>query len=156
VSDDDLQALYSRAILEHSRHPRHASLPPAKNRRAAGDNPLCGDRVELALSLSGERVEAFGHLTSGCAICIAAASAMGDAVLHKSQTEIAALCERYRAALERGQLDPELGALAVFAGAARFPLRRRCALLAWDVLERALQGETPPRHAELPPNTSSR
>jgi nitrogen fixation NifU-like protein len=131
----DLEALYQRTILEHARRPANARL--VDGARAAKDNPLCGDEVTVTVRLADGRVAEIGAIAEGCALSKAAASLMTLAVLGRSADEVRALDGRFRAFLAGGP-DAELGDLAVFAGVARFPVRARCAQLAWDALRAAL------------------
>lgn len=136
-----LESLYQQAILDHSENPRNAQLPAGADRCAEGYNPLCGDRVRLALQIEHERVAAIGFEGHGCALSLASASMMTEAVRGLNAEEIAALAASFDALLRGEQVDRDrLGPLSAFGGVHRFPLRRRCAKLAWDALREAIDG----------------
>ena len=137
----DLPQLYQQVILDHGRNPRGTRVPEACNRSAKGHNPLCGDQVDVKLRQEGDVVAEIGFKGAGCAIATAAASLMTEAVRGKTVSEIRELSHRFRQ-LATGQIDPsratDLGKLAVFAGVSGFPMRVKCATLAWHTLEAAL------------------
>jgi nitrogen fixation NifU-like protein len=147
---NELGKLYQEAILLHHRAPRHATALSAPTHSATGNNPLCGDRVSLTLRVVEGRVLEAGCEVKGCAICRAAGSMMTEAILGFELTEVAGLTERFLLALAGTPPDPEAslaapagaadvwGPLAALLEARRFPNRRRCASLSWEVLARAL------------------
>lgn len=137
----DITELYQRQILEHSKAPENTALPEPASIRLAGHNPLCGDRLTLAVRLSGETIAAIGCQALGCAISVAAGSLMTQAVQGKHIDDVKALFERYRAMVKTGTAaegGDGLGDLEVFSTVAKFPSRRRCATLAWETLVQAL------------------
>jgi nitrogen fixation NifU-like protein len=131
----DLEQLYQRTILEHARRPANARA--VAGTRAARDNPLCGDEVIVTVRVADGRVAEVGAIAEGCALSKAAASLLTLAVTGRTPGEVRALDARFRALLAGGP-DDGLGDLGVFAGVARFPVRARCATLAWDALLEAL------------------
>lgn len=148
MADDDLDSLYQQTILDHARAPRHFERPARPTLTAEGDNPMCGDRVEVFLSIGPDgRVEEACFTGRGCAISIASASLMTEVLQDKPAAELPALLD---AALRmiagplapepRGSPDdhPELATLAALAGVRHFPSRLRCATLAWTTLAEAL------------------
>ena len=145
----NLDALYQEIILEHNRKPRNFRAMADADRVVEGRNPLCGDALTLWVKLEGERVADVSFQGSGCAISKASASLMTDAVKGKSRGEAEALFERFHA-LVTGKLNLEqdpsakatLGSLRALGGVARFPIRVKCASLAWHALRSAL-GEQP-------------
>lgn len=141
----DLQELYQSVILDHNRKPRNFGALDGANRTAEGKNPLCGDQVEIALQVEDDRIAAVRFTGHGCAISKASASLMTQAVQGKTRAEAEALFQRFHA-LVLGQ-DPEggkdLGQLVVFSGVSRFPVRVKCASLAWHTLKAALASEAP-------------
>ena len=139
----DVRELYQELILDHGRRPRNFRVPEGANRSAEGKNPLCGDHVALHAKVEGDRVEDVGFQGSGCAICTAAASTMTEAIKGKTKAEIDALFHVFHDVVTGKTLpDPELlGKLAVFAGVHEFPMRVKCATLAWHTLEAALAGD---------------
>jgi nitrogen fixation NifU-like protein len=147
----ELDALYAEVILDHNRSPRNWGEIPNATRRIEGRNPLCGDRLTLWLDLDGDRIRDVRFVGEGCAISKASASMMTQAVKGKTRQEAEALFEQFHALVTgRGSSadarGPEsgaesLGSLRAFAGVARFPIRVKCASLAWHALKQALQGE---------------
>jgi nitrogen fixation NifU-like protein len=138
----ELRDLYQSVILDHYKKPRNYGRPPGADREAEGVNPLCGDQVHVYAKLEDERVTEVGFEGSGCAISTAAASLMTQAVKGRTRQEVATLFERYHDLVTgRGDVDPEsLGKLAVLAGVREFPVRVKCATLAWHALRSALEG----------------
>lgn len=137
---DDLRELYQQLILEHYRNPRNFGELPEATHRAEGHNPLCGDRLEVALSIEGERIVDIRFRGSGCAISQASASVMTTLVKGASVADALALADRFHRVLLGQELpSPELGPLAAFAGVWEFPSRVKCATLAWHTLRAALE-----------------
>lgn len=139
----DLQELYQSVILDHNRKPRNFGELPGANREADGKNPLCGDEVHVALVLEGDTITDVKFTGHGCAISKASASLMTATVKGKSRAEAEALFERFHTLVlgkdaEGGQ---DLGQLVVFSGVSRFPVRVKCASLAWHTLKAALESE---------------
>jgi nitrogen fixation protein NifU and related proteins len=138
----DLRDLYQEVILDHGKRPRNFRFPDAANREAEGYNPLCGDRLTLKLVVENDRIVDAGFQGAGCAISTASASTMTEAVKGKSVEEVDAMFERFHDLVtgkSAGDLE-ELGKLAVFSGVAEFPMRVKCATLAWHTLRAALEG----------------
>src|SRR5262245_60066113 len=141
----NLDALYQEIILEHNRRPRNYRVMDDADRMIEGRNPLCGDTLTLWVKLDGERVADVSFQASGCAISRASASLMTAAVKGKTRAEAEELFERFHA-LVTGKLDlesaPELkekmGSLRALGGVSRFPIRVKCASLAWHALHSAL------------------
>jgi nitrogen fixation NifU-like protein len=141
----DLRELYQEVILEHSKAPRNYHQPALVNRSAKGFNPLCGDNFTVFLDVEGDRIRDIGFQGSGCAISKASASMMTQSVKGKTTAEATKLFEQFHR-LVTGKVNgngnhPELGKLAVFSGVSAFPVRIKCATLAWHALERALEGK---------------
>ena len=136
----DLRELYQEVILDHGRRPRNFRFPDNADRSAEGYNPLCGDRLTLKLRMEGEVIADAGFQGQGCAISTAAASTMTEAVKGMSAADAEELFQRFHhLVMGEGNVDPEeLGKLAVFAGVAEFPMRVKCATLAWHTLRAAL------------------
>jgi nitrogen fixation protein NifU and related proteins len=146
----DLKDLYREVILDHNRSPRNfGALEPA-DAQANGHNPLCGDRLHLTLRLDGDRLTDVRFQGQGCAISVASASLMSEAIKGRSRAEVDSLYGRVHALLT-GRLpaggDPNLGKLAALGGVAEFPARVKCASLCWHTLEAAL--------AQLPATVST-
>jgi nitrogen fixation protein NifU and related proteins len=141
----DLRELYQEVILDHGKRPRNHRFPEGANRESEGFNPLCGDRIALKAVVEDGVIRDVGFLGEGCAISQAAASTMTEAIKGKRLEDVQTLFSSYHA-LVTGHLDTEpdldlLGKLAVFAGVAEFPMRVKCATLAWHTLQEALAGE---------------
>jgi nitrogen fixation NifU-like protein len=142
---NDLRELYQEVILDHSKKPRNFRVLAGANRSAEGHNPLCGDRASVYLLVEGDVVRDATFQGSGCSISTASASMMTDALKGKTVAEAKALFERFH---ELVTADPskvatasaELGKLAVFAGVHEFPMRVKCASLAWHTMKAALEG----------------
>jgi len=139
-----LSDLYQEIILDHNRRPRHYGPLEGANRRADGVNPLCGDRLSIALHVEGGRIDAIRFEGSGCAISKASASLMSEAVSGHTIDEALALFDRFHATITApmdAEVDTEaLGKLAALAGVREFPVRVKCASLAWHTLKAALSG----------------
>ncbi|MEN8182618.1 MAG: Fe-S cluster assembly sulfur transfer protein SufU [Myxococcota bacterium] len=139
----DLRELYQTMILDHYKKPRNFGRPAGADRQAVGDNPLCGDRITVYLDMDGEgALRDIGFEGTGCAISTAAASMMTELVKGRPVEEIQQIFERFHDVVT-GAREPDLealGKLAVFAGVSEFPLRVKCATLAWHTLRAALEG----------------
>jgi nitrogen fixation NifU-like protein len=145
----DLRELYQDVILEHSKSPRNYRELPNANRKAEGYNPLCGDHFTLYLDLEGDSIRDVSFQGSGCAISKASASMMTQSVKGRSRTEAERLFEHFHKMVtgQNGN-QAELGKLAVFSGVSEFPVRVKCATLAWHTLRAALQGKAEPVSTE--------
>jgi nitrogen fixation NifU-like protein len=139
----DLQGLYQDVIVDHGRHPRNFHKLDDATRTAEGINPLCGDQLTLYVKLADGRIEDIAFQGVGCAISQASASLMTTALKGKTQEEALALFERTHAMLTEpptAEAPPEaLGKLAVLSGVWEFPMRVKCATLAWHTLRSALE-----------------
>jgi nitrogen fixation NifU-like protein len=138
----DLDDLYQEVILDHNRRPRHYGALADADRTAKGHNPLCGDRLTVFVKFDGDRIAGIAFEGAGCAISKASASLMTDAVSGRTVDEARALFERFHAMItapmDRPVDDRDLGKLAAFAGVRSFPVRVKCASLAWHTLKAAL------------------
>ena len=134
-----LTELYREVILDHNRHPRNFGRLDPHDAEAKGHNPLCGDRLTLTLQREGDRIADLKFEGNGCAISMASASMMTEAVKGRSRGEIDALFQRVHALLtEPGASSAELGKLASLSGVREFPARVKCASLCWHTLNAAL------------------
>ena len=145
----DLRELYQDTILDHSKHPKNYGKLEGATHHAEGYNPLCGDRVEVFVALDGERLKDIRFLGQGCAISTASASLMTETLKGKTLTEALALFEKLHDVVtgqehhaKSGVVEPELGKLAVLEGVKQYPLRVKCATLAWHALKNAVTGKT--------------
>jgi nitrogen fixation NifU-like protein len=138
----DLRELYQQLIIDHSKKPRNFVKLEDANGTAEGHNPLCGDVVTVYLQVEDDVIRKIGFQGSGCAISKASASMMTDSVKGKNKDEAQVLFERFHALVTGdGTSDPnDLGKLAVFSGVREFPIRVKCATLAWHTMRAALEG----------------
>jgi len=135
------RALYQEVILDHNRKPRNWGTLSDATHHAEGVNPLCGDRLQLAVKLAGDDVEAIAFEGESCAICKASASMMTSAVKGKPRANAEQLIQEFRD-MATGKLDPEkephhLARLTVFSGVRDLPTRVKCAILPWHTLHAA-------------------
>ncbi len=141
----DLRELYQSVILDHNKHPRNFREPEGANRVAEGFNPLCGDELKVFLTVDDERVADAGFTGSGCAICKASASLMTEGIKGKSVADVEQLFDGFHGLVTSDPgAEPNtrgLGKLAVFSGVREFPIRIKCATLAWHAMRSALQGD---------------
>jgi nitrogen fixation protein NifU and related proteins len=141
----NLDSLYQEIILEHNRRPRNFRVMEGADRVVQGRNPLCGDALTLWLKFDGDLVTDASFQGSGCAISKASASLMTEAVRGKTRGQAQQLFERFHE-LVTGKLDIEadpeakraLGSLRALGGVAKFPVRVKCASMAWHALRSAL------------------
>jgi nitrogen fixation NifU-like protein len=143
----DLRELYQEVILDHSKRPRNFGRLADATHQADGDNPLCGDKIHLELALDGDRVKDVRFEGQGCAISTASASLMTEALKGRTLAEVRTLFHQMHETCtgqpdaEAAGLEPlDLGKLAVFEGVRQYPLRVKCATLAWHTLRNALEG----------------
>jgi len=142
--NDSLRELYQEVILDHSKNPRNFRVPEGASRQAKGYNPLCGDRITLFVDVEGGVVRNIGFQGAGCAISTASASMMTEAMKGKTEAEVEKLFTAFHGLVtgRTGLVDEEslgqLGKLAVFAGVRDYPVRVKCATLAWHTLKAAL------------------
>ena len=136
----DLNDLYQEVILDHNRRPRNFRRIEPASHHAEGYNPLCGDRFTIFLTIRGDRIEDVAFEGSGCAISKASASLMTDRLKGSTVTEARDLFERFhRMVTTPPDKDVEdLGKLSVLAGVREFPVRVKCASLAWHALKAAM------------------
>jgi len=144
----DLRELYQSVILDHNKHPRNFCKPKCSNRTAEGVNPLCGDQLTVYLDVEDGVVKDLGFSGTGCAISTASASLMTQAIKGMKIEEAERLFKGFREMVTADpQSDPggeDLGKLSVFSGVREFPMRVKCATLAWHAMSEALHdtGET--------------
>jgi nitrogen fixation NifU-like protein len=140
----DLRDLYQDVILEHSKAPRNYRELPAANHKAEGFNPLCGDRFTVYVTVEGDVIRDISFQGSGCAISKASASMMTQVLKGKTTAEAEQLFERFHG-MVTGHAPAndaaDMGKLAVFSGVSEFPVRVKCASLAWHTLLAALEGK---------------
>ena len=139
----DLNELYQEVILDHNRRPRTFRRIDGASHHAAGHNPLCGDRLTLDVQVDDGRIADIAFQGSGCAISKASASLMTDAVKGQSVVAARELFERFHRMVTTPPDQPVegMGKLSVLAGVREFPVRVKCASLAWHTLKAALERE---------------
>jgi nitrogen fixation NifU-like protein len=144
----ELSELYQDLILDHSKHPRNVGRPPGPTSEASGYNPLCGDRVTVYVRIEEDTIREIGFEGSGCAISTASASMMTEALAGRKTSEAVELFEAFHDLLTSKKDEPErgdrLGKLRVFAGVKEFPIRVKCATLAWHTFKAALERRPEP------------
>jgi nitrogen fixation NifU-like protein len=146
----DLRDLYQEVILDHTRKPRNFGAPAVANRKAEGHNPLCGDRVTVYLDVSDGHIRDIAFEGAGCAISTASASLMTEALKGLSIGEARELFRGFHEMVTKGAPEgaPDLGKLAVFTGVREYPMRVKCATLAWHTLQAALDQQDRPVSTE--------
>lgn len=141
----ELTELYQETILEHNKNPRNFREIEDPDKTALGNNPLCGDALQVYVKMEGDKVGDVAFKGSGCAISKASASMMTQAVKGKTKDEADKLFNEFHR-MVTGELDIEteendLGRLKAFSGVLEFPARVKCASLSWHTLNAALHGE---------------
>ncbi len=141
----ELSDLYQEVILDHNKNPRNFREIEDYDKHADGNNPLCGDKLQVYLKMDGEMIEDVSFLGSGCAIFKASASIMTQTVKGKTKVETEKIFHEFHR-MVTGKLDIEsdensLGKLRIFAGVLEFPARVKCASLSWHTVNAALQDE---------------
>jgi len=141
----ELNELYQETILEHNKNPRNFREIEDASKRALGNNPLCGDALQVFVAMDGDKISDVAFKGSGCAISKASASMMTQAVKGKTSGEAEELFGEFTK-MVRGEIDEEseenqLGRLKIFAGVREFPARVKCASLSWHTLHAALHGD---------------
>ena len=146
--DDSLRELYQEVILDHSRHPRHFGALAGATHEGQGHNPLCGDRITVYLHVGGDgRIEDISFEGRGCAISQASASLMTEMIKGRSVAEAEELMGGFLH-LVKGEGANDLATedrerLDMMAGVSAFPMRVKCATLAWHTMKSALEGGKP-------------
>lgn len=144
--DPDLRELYQEIILDHSRHPRHFGVLEGASHMAEGYNPLCGDKVKIYLKVDDDaRIVEAGFEGKGCAISVASASLMSEILRGRTVAEAEKLMGGFLELVKGGEPDSlsadDRERLDVMAGVSAFPMRVKCATLAWHAMKVAMKGE---------------
>ena len=139
----DMRELYQEIILDHNTQPRNCYVMDCANKSADGHNPLCGDTVKVYLRISDGVISEISFQGSGCAICTASTSLMTESVKGKTVEEAKDLFDEFHHMLTgvAAEQGVELGKLQVFEGVREYPVRVKCATLAWHTLNAAMEGE---------------
>jgi len=135
----ELRELYQEMILDHGKRPRNFRVQGDGAGHAEGHNPLCGDRITVYVQTDGDTIADISFQGSGCAISTASASMMTEALKGKTLADARELFERFHGAVADEAHEVELGKLEVFKGVSQFPMRVKCATLAWHTLRAALE-----------------
>lgn len=152
-TSEDIRDLYRELILDHAKSPRNFGRLEDPTHTAEGINPLCGDKLRLYLQVSDDHIAKARFEGSGCAISMASASMMTDVVQGLSKSRALAHFEAVRerltgtdGAINDASLD--LGKLQALEGVRDYPMRVKCATLAWHALDSALRGQMMPVSTE--------
>ncbi len=139
----ELDALYQEVILDHAKRPRNCHAIEDADRRAEGYNPLCGDRFTLFLKIENDRIADISFQGAGCAISTASASILTEMLKGKTLAEAEKLFDNFHKLVTgKGPDGTEaLGKLVAFCGVSEFPVRVKCATLAWHTMRNALAGD---------------
>ena len=144
---DDLRTLYQEIILDHGKHPRNFRVVDNHTCQAKGNNPMCGDRVSVSARIANGKIEDVAFEGKGCAISIASASMMTDALKDQTPETARLLAEAVRdictgkgAHMADPALAPHMEKLAALSGVRQFPVRVKCATLPWHALMSCLSG----------------
>jgi len=140
----DLKDLYQEAILDHYKKPKNFHKIDHANRQADGYNPLCGDKLSVFIRMENGLIQDIGFIGTGCAISTASASMMTESLRGKTESEAKAVFECFHHLVtnhsEYQSKSASLGTLAVFSGVREYPVRVKCATLAWQTMRAALEG----------------
>ena len=142
----DIKDLYQEIIVDHNRNPRNFGVIADADKTIEGFNPLCGDKLKLYIKIDGQNISDIAFDGTGCAISVASASLMTDAMKGKSIDEAKTLFNNFHSLITtEDEIDSDhLGKLAVLAGVKNFPARVKCASLCWHTLRSALIGNDKP------------
>ncbi len=146
MSLNNLRDLYQQVILERYKKPRYRGQTEPIDRRQRGHNPSCGDTIELTVKLNptGDRVEDVRFQGEGCAIAMASADLMAEAIRGRTIAEALEMVERFQQMMQgKVEFPQEFRKLNVMQGVSQFPVRIKCATLSWHTLKAALEAAIP-------------
>jgi len=146
-----LRELYQEVIIDHSKSPRNFGILPDANHRQEGFNPLCGDKLTLTILEQNGIIEKIRFEGCGCAISVASASLMTEAIQGKTRLELDEIFNHFHELVTKGHdavLENKLGKLAVLAGVSEYPVRVKCATLAWHTMKAAIADDQVPVSTE--------
>ena len=144
---NDLRDLYQEVILDHGRNPRNRRHPADANHQARGDNPLCGDQLVVYLTLRDGLIADAAFEGRGCAISLASSSLMTEIIRGKTPEQAKALFDSFRDLATHGEspvpadLEDDMERLRVLSGIRDYPVRIKCATLAWHAMAAALEAQ---------------
>ena len=142
MSNGDLRDLYQQVIMDHNKKPRNFRDMSDANHLAHGNNPLCGDVLVVYLKMNDDVIEDVSFQGSGCAISVASASLMTEALKGKTMAEAEVLYEQVHKQMTGEDVDSStLGKLEVLGGVKEFPARVKCATLSWHTVHAAMESE---------------
>lgn len=145
---NELQELYQQVIIDHNHNPRNFHEIEHPSHSAKGHNPLCGDKIDIYLTIKNDIITEVSFMGSGCAISKASSSLMTEALLGKTVTEAQKLFDLVHNVVTTGKTDPDrtgaegIGKLAVLSGVHKYPVRVKCAILPWHTMKYALGKNT--------------
>jgi len=140
---NELNELYQQVIIDHNHNPRNFYEIEHPSHSAKGHNPLCGDKVDIYLTIEENIITEVSFMGSGCAISKASSSLMTEALLGKTVAEAQQLFDSVHNMITSGQTDVNaIGKLAVLSGVHKFPARVKCAILPWHAMKNALYKNT--------------
>jgi len=139
-NSNNLREVYRQRVLQHNREPHHFCRPERTDREALGFNPLCGDKLSVHMQVDADRVTDIGFEGTGCAISVASASMMTDAALGQPVEEVQKMISEVQTMFSDGvpMQNIRLNELAALEGVRLYPSRIKCATLAWNTLDAAL------------------
>ena len=142
AATNELQEIYRQRVLEHSKHPHNFGRPAMTTHEAVGFNPLCGDKLTVYLQMEGDRISAVKFEGTGCAISVASASMMTDAIQDQSADQAHELIGAAQKVFTSGDSAGKktLEEVDALGGVSSYPSRIKCASLAWSTAEAALAG----------------
>jgi nitrogen fixation NifU-like protein len=141
ATDAGLEALYQETILDHNRRPRNYRELETATGHSEGKNPLCGDQITVWVKVEGGRIAEATFQGQGCAISKASASLMTAAIAGKTKEEVNAIFDHFHGMVTgKEAADPSLGSLRVLGGVSKYPIRVKCATLAWHAMKAAVEG----------------
>lgn len=140
--NEQLRELYQEVIIDHGRHPRSFGELEGATHKLDGFNPLCGDKLTLFMTINDDIIDAIQFNGSGCAISVASASLMCEALKGKTLSDARNMFSHFHAMIaENKDVDDSLKKLAVLAGVKEYPARVKCATLAWHTLNASIEGQ---------------
>jgi nitrogen fixation protein NifU and related proteins len=149
---DDINDLYQQVILDHCKKPRNFHEMAQASCSAQGHNPLCGDQLKLFLALDGDKISDISFVGSGCCISTASASLLTEFAKGKPKADVETMFGRVREMVTTGNVEGDVGKLAVFAGVHKYPARVKCAILSWHAVMSAIKGGDMPVTTESEQN----
>ncbi len=144
IPEPQFDDLYRELLLDHMRHPRNRGSLEHATHRLEGVNPVCGDEVHIDVDISDSEIRDIAFTGLGCSISQSSASMLTENVKGRAVAAVAQMRDHFQAMLVDGaEPDRDLGDLEAFQGVARFPVRVKCAMLPWKVLEEVIEGAPP-------------